>query len=227
MHLCEFLLPLQNILVLRNNAVLETNWFEMSTDEHTNEEDVEFEPTKDEPFEETEIVEEEAGTALKLKKMRDRLAASDKEKRKYLEELQRSKADFLNAKKRLEEEKQAAKEVLTNRHIEALLPLCDSFQMAMSDQKAWEAVDSTWRSGVEGIQAQLKTILDSYGVVAIHPEGEEFNPQKHEAMTNVPVDSEADANKIVSVIQSGYERKTDKGVSLIRPARVTVGVFEK
>jgi len=173
-----------------------------------------------------DVVEVEENLESRIKKIKEQLKESEKEKKQHLDDLQRAKADFLNTRKRLEAEKLAIREQMISVNVETLLPLCDSFNMAMANAEAWSAIDTTWRVGVESIFAQLQSILKDYGVSEINPVGETFDPNKHDAMTNVTVDSEEEENKIISVIQLGYVRKIEETEVLIRPARVTVGVLE-
>lgn len=186
------------------------------------EEETEFIETGEDNFEETEMEESETGTAQKMKQLRDKLARCDEEKRAVLEDLQRTRADFLNSKKRLEEAKEREVERATEKHIEKLLPLCDSFSLAMSNKAAWEAIDEVWRKGIEGINNQLLSLLSSYGIQEDKPEGEIFDPNKHEAVGEVAV-PEKDDGKIVSVLQSGYIIKQGSNEKILRPARVIVG----
>jgi molecular chaperone GrpE len=97
--------------------------------------------------------------------------------------------------------------------------------MAMSNKEAWEAIDPTWRKGIDSIYSQLQSILSSYGVSEVTPIGEIFNPAIHDAMTNVTVANKEEHHKIISVIQNGYIRNTGEKEELIRPARVTVGEY--
>ncbi len=174
---------------------------------------------------EDELEDIEENCEATLKKIKLELKKCKAEKMNYLEDLQRAKAEFLNAKRRLEEERVADKERAVTKQIEKLLPMCDSFQMAQSDKKAWDAIDPTWRRGVESIYTQLQSILTSYGVEEVNPMGEEFNPQEHEAMTSVTVADMAQNNKIISVIQNGFRRTVGEKSELIRPARVIVGEY--
>lgn len=175
--------------------------------------------------EERELEDIEENSEAKIKKLRKQLQESEKEKLQYLEDLQRAKAEFLNAKKRLEDERIADKERAVTKQIEKLLPMCDSFQMAMANKEAWDAIDTTWRRGVESIYTQLQSILTSYGVVEVNPIGMEFNPKEHEAMTSVSVTDKEQNNKINSVIQNGFIRTVGEKSELIRPARVIVGEY--
>lgn len=164
----------------------------------------------------------EANSKDKQKELRKKLDRCEKEKLNILEDLQRAKADFLNSRKRLEDDQAATKERLKVDYIEKLLPLYDSFSMAMSNETAWQAVDDNWRVGVESIYGQLLSILKELQAFEINPLGEEFDPEKHEAVSNVTVETKDDG-KVISVVQKGFVFKNDQKEILVRPARVTVG----
>jgi molecular chaperone GrpE len=161
----------------------------------------------------------------KIKKLRDKLKTAEEEKKKAQDELQLARADFLNARKRLEEERARDRVRNKKQHIEDLLPLCDSFQMAMSDTEAWEKADSSWRKGIEGIYAQLQNILKDAGVTIINPVGEQFDPNQHEAVGTEEVTDKKLDDTVVSVMQNGYEITHDGKTEIIRPARVTTGSY--
>lgn len=172
-----------------------------------------------------ELEETDELQAAKIKKLRDELKACEAEKRTIQEETQRARADFLNARKRLEEERQQDKYRGIKNHVENLLPLCDSFNMAMSNKESWENVDKSWRIGIESIKRQLDGLLASYGVTPIHPLGEMFDPNNHEALKTTPVDDEDKHHKILSVIQYGYSMTNGTDTEILRPARVEVGEY--
>ena len=192
-----------------------------------NEMDESLEPTGEDNFDEPELVDEEASGQDKLKTLRGKLKVCEEEKRQHLEDLQRARADFLNSKKRLEEEALRRQERHETDHIEKLLPLCDSFAMAMNDEKAWETTPESWRKGMEGIHNQLLNLLASYNIAVVNPLGETFDPNIHEAVSNVPVEEKTEDGKIISVLQLGYVRKANGKKTTIRPARVTVGELKQ
>jgi molecular chaperone GrpE len=191
--------------------------------------DIEVEITNDEEpgFEDSELVEDEATSKDKQKQLREKLAKCEEEKKKILDDSQLTKADFLNARKRLDEERVRDRERSKIRHMEELLPLCDSFQMAMSDKEAWEKADESWRKGIEGIQGQLARILEANGVKEVAPEGETFDPYKHEAIGTEEVTDEAQQDVVMSVVQKGYEISTGGKTEMIRPPRVTTGTLKQ
>lgn len=172
-----------------------------------------------------ELEDMEATGADKVKQLRQKITRLDEEKRQLLEDSAREKADFMNARKRLEGERALDKVRYTKKHIEALLPLADSFEMAQANKEAWEKADASWRKGIEGIHTQLTKLIESYGVSVIDPMGEEFDPYKHEAVGTTPVDDKALDHKVMHVMQKGYEIKVDGKQEVIRPARVTTGEY--
>lgn len=168
----------------------------------------------------SEIVEEEQATAEKMKKLRQKLAICENDKMSAMEELQRAKADFLNARKRLDDEKIRDRERSIINQIEDLLPLCDSFEFALADIHFSEAPENL-QKGIRGIQSQLLSILKSHNVETLGIVGEEFNPNEHEAVENIEVTNQSEDHKIAKVIQKGYKLNNN----LIRPARVAVNTF--
>ena len=195
-------------------------------------ENITREKTDSEPevTDETEILDETdleftdtAAVSAQLKKLRQKLTDCEGRKRELGEDLQRTKADYLNARQRLSAEHETSRERQIDDFIIALLPLCDSFAMAMKDQTAWQAVDLSWRTGVEGIKSQLDRLLKEYGVTTFEPVGEPFDPERHDAVETVAVSEGSEPDLVVAVHQIGYQRHVGDTVCIVRPARVSVG----
>lgn len=181
---------------------------------HTEEEDI--------------IIEEEAAPRSSFKSKTDsalkaELEAVKKERAEYLEGWQRAKADLINSKKTLEEDKKRYRAIATEDLVGDLIPALDSFDMAFRDKAAWEAAPQNWRTGVEYIYNQLVSVLEKNGVTQINPLGKPFDPTEQESVGTVPVTDEKEHHLVQSVLQRGY-RLNGK---LIRAARVTVGEFSK
>jgi len=155
-------------------------------------------------IDETAKSEENAGLA----KLQDELAES---KDKYI----RLYAEFENHRRRTSKEKldmiQAANEQL----IKALLPVVDDFERAEKSIKELSEKEAS-ASGILLIYQKLKKVLDQFGVKAMDAQGD-FNPDLHEAITQVP--DESKKGKIVDVVEKGY-LINDK---VIRFAKVVVG----
>jgi molecular chaperone GrpE len=195
--------------------------------EHDFEDDIEMIDDDHHGLEDIELADEEMSGAAKMKQLRQKLTRLDEEKKQALEDAARERADFMNAKRRLEGERALDTVRLTKKHVEKLLPLCDSFDMARANKDLWERADENWRKGIEGIHTQLQQLLTSYGVSEMKAEGMEFDPYKHEAIGMQAVTDKALDNQVVAVLQKGYEINTGEGVEVIRPARVTTGSYSK
>ena len=104
-----------------------------------------------------------------IKRLRDNLKECTAKKQEYLDGWQRAKADVINSKKDFSKERERIKERAIEGVVSDLLPVLDSFEMAFVDEAAWQEIDAQWRSGVEHIHAQLKSMLKGYGVEAIRP----------------------------------------------------------
>jgi molecular chaperone GrpE len=78
----------------------------------------------------------------KIKKLREKLAKCEDEKKQNLAGWQRSKADLINYKKEVEEQKTAYVKIGQESVISELMTVVDAFYSAMKNQTAWESVDS-------------------------------------------------------------------------------------
>jgi molecular chaperone GrpE len=120
----------------------------------------------------------------------------------------RAMADAENARKRARADVEAAHKFAIERMAESLLPVMDSMEAALQSKDV---------SGIEITSRQLKSALEKANVHDISPApGERFDPHKHQAMA--AVESAAEPNTIVAVMQKGY-RLHDR---ILRPALVTV-----
>ncbi len=173
--------------------------------------------------EENDIELEEADPSDQIKKLKEKLKTSQKERQEFLDGWQRAKADLINARKRDEEDKRNFARIATEDLIHELIPVLSSFDSAMANKDAWEKVDKNWRTGVEYIANQLRKALTDHGLVEINPLGEKFDPQRDEPVAHVRVDEEKNDQRIMEVVQKGYSLN---GKTLKAP-RVKVGELGK
>ncbi len=190
----------------------------MTDENNKNEEEITFEEETD-----GDQAAPQKDLAIKVKKLKVELEACKKEKQEYLDGWQRMRADMVNIKKREEEERKEFIKFAKEGVVEELLPVLQSFDMAMGNKESWEKVDSNWRAGIEYIAKQFKAVLLSHGLEEINPIGEVFDPARDESIEHVEVGEVEKDHKIIEVVQKGYKLH-DK---IIRPARVKVGEFKK
>lgn len=169
-----------------------------------------------------------AKTATKTKKntkQDNQLEILEKEKNELQNELGQEKekflrlfAEFENYKKRTTKEridlfKTAGQEVL-----QALLPVLDDFDRALAELK--KADNDAYYQGVELIHNKFRDTLKSKGLEVLEvKQGDVFNADVHEAVTQIPAPSDDLKGKIIDVIEKGYQL----GERIIRFPKVVIG----
>ncbi|OHA23976.1 MAG: nucleotide exchange factor GrpE [Candidatus Taylorbacteria bacterium RIFCSPLOWO2_01_FULL_44_26] len=167
------------------------------------------------------VAEENAAEALK--KLREKLKKCEVEKQEYLVGWQRAKADMVNARKRDESERLEFIKFSNERIVSDLIPVLESFDMAMGNKETWEKVEKNWRTGVEYIYSQFRKTLSDYGLQEIDPINQKFDHSLHEASSYEPVNDQNLDHSILEVVQKGYSLNG----KVLKAARVKVGEFKK
>ena len=130
-------------------------------------------------------------------------------------QLLRSNADLDNALKRTLSEVEKAHKYGVEKLLVELLPILDNLENAISNI----SINAT-KEDKEGIELTLKSFestLDKFGMVPIYPDNEQFNPEKHEA-----VSMEKDKSKKDGFVGNIFQRGWELHSRVLRPARVTV-----
>jgi molecular chaperone GrpE len=185
-----------------------TEEFDGTMDENSTETELEqdTEPSengREEFIDEEELTEEE--------KLREDLA---KEKDKFL----RLFAEFENFKRRTSKErmdmfKTAGQEIMTS-----LLPVLDDFDRALKELAKFD--DKEMFKGVELIRVKLRETLKSKGLEEVGVEqGDTFDAEVHDAITQIPAPDKKLKGKIVDVVERGFKL----GERIIRHPKVVVG----
>jgi len=134
----------------------------------------------------------------------------------YLDGWQRARADFINYKKRSEQERADAYQIASADTLRKILPVIDDFDRAMSNVPADKADDDVIK-GFSLIHRKFASLLESTGIKVINPVGEVFNPAFHEAIGQDET-SDVPSGHISAVLQKGYMH----GDKVLRPALVRV-----
>ena len=126
----------------------------------------------------------------------------------------RAKAEGENIRRRAQEDISKAHKFAVESFAEAMVPVKDSLEMALKiEAPTLESI----KEGVEMTLKQLNAAFEKNRLMEINPpQGEKLDPMKHQAISMVP--AEQDANTVVTVLQKGYTI-ADR---LLRPALVTV-----
>ena len=138
------------------------------------------------------------------------------EKKDNLEKLLlRATADLDNAIKRTASEVDKAHKYGVERLLNELLPVVDNLEHAL--EKLSGDASKEDKEGIELTLKSFESALDKFGMRPIYPENEQFNPEKHEAVSVVP-DENKDDGLVGEIFQRGWELHN----RILRPARVTV-----
>ena len=114
-------------------------------------------------------------------------------------------ADMENLKKRLQNEHANTMKFMMQSFIEQLLPVVDNFERSLAVENPSDEIKN-FLKGYEMIYNQLMQVLQSQGVEVIKTEGEEFDPNFHQAVMTVK-DDNFKTNMIVEELQKGYMLK--------------------
>lgn len=141
-----------------------------------------------------------------------------KEHEELRDKYMRIYADFDNFRKRAIKEKAdlirtAAQDALT-----ALLPVLDDFDRAKALSEK-EGSTEVMTEGVQLVYNKLFSVVKGMGLEAMDTRNQAFDPELHEAITEIPVPDESQKGKIVDTIEKGYKL----GDKIIRYAKVVVG----
>lgn len=144
------------------------------------------------------------------------LRARVKELEDLKEGMVRKMADFENAKRRVEKEKEDFQKFASEKIISSFLSVLDNLDRALEHKDSNQSVESML-SGVELIRKQIFGILKDSGLEEVDAVGKEFDPHFHEALCMVPT-AEQEPGTVVEQVQMGYMLKD----RLLRPAWVKV-----
>ncbi len=144
--------------------------------------------------------------------------AEEKEKAEtYLANWQRAQADFVNYKRRSEQEKRELSKFANEQLILGLLPVLDDLERAL-DSVMPQLADSGWVEGIRLIERKLRAGLEAQALTQIKAMGEAFDPNFHQAAGH----SKGEEGTVVHELQKGYMLQD----RVLRPSVVIVGSGE-
>ncbi|PKQ67416.1 nucleotide exchange factor GrpE [Raineya orbicola] len=128
-------------------------------------------------------------------------------------------ADFENFRRRTAKEKVEFIEQANAKLLLELLPIFDDFERAVKAFESTEANFESLKEGIMLIHQKFAKFLEKQGVAEIKSTHESFDPDKHEAITQVPAPSEEMKGKVIDTIEKGYML----GEKVLRFAKVVTG----
>lgn len=154
-----------------------------------------------------------AAEADKTTELQQKIEALEKELADEKEKYLRLDAEYYNYRTRSLKEKQDAYDNALTKAVTEVLSVIDNFERALTA----ECADANFKKGVEMIFRQYTAILEKLGVKEIEAEGKPFDPNFHNAVSQI-TDENLGENTVAAVLQKGYIM----GNKVIRHAMVTV-----
>ena len=155
----------------------------------------------------------DAAVDARIAELEGKLTAAFTEAEKLREEWLRARAETDNVRRRGQEDVAKAHRFGIEVFAGALLAVKDSLDAALTVENI--SVES-FREGVELTARQLDAVFEKFAIQPIAPQGEKFDPHRHQAISQVP--SDQDPGTVVAVLQKGYLLHD----RVLRPALVTV-----
>ena len=173
--------------------------------------------------EEKEVIQEEAPNKKekkKIEKLNEEIAKLKADSDHWKNEYYRAYADMKNLRNNLEKDYHNAVKYRSEGFIEELLPILDSFHMALSNEPNDPALKN-YLTGFQYVYRNLVTVLENEGVSELVPEiGKKFDPN---SMNAVDTEERDEPNIVLKVYGNGYKLHD----RIIRPAMVQVSVAKK
>ena len=149
-------------------------------------------------------------------RLQDELEAAQAKADEYLQGWQRERSDFANYKRRIEREQSDGTQSALGNAIRHYLDIADDLDRALKNRPQ-EGEGAVWAQGIELIYRKLSAAFEADGVKSIEAEGQFFDPNLHEAISQEDSPNH-ESGQIIGVVQAGYIL----GERVLRPARVRV-----
>ncbi len=165
----------------------------------------------------TNEVEPEIARADDVEGLKQALAEEKEKAETYLANWQRAQADFVNYKRRSEQEKEETSKFANSALMLNLLSALDDLERAFTSIPP-KLAKVGWVDGIKLIERNLRASLEAQGLSPIKAQGETFDPHLHEAIRQ----DKGKEGIVIEEIQKGYKLHD----RVIRPSRVVIGSGE-
>ncbi|MFW2373230.1 MAG: nucleotide exchange factor GrpE [Gammaproteobacteria bacterium] len=154
---------------------------------------------------------------LSVEALKEKLEQAEQKAADNWDQLLRTRAEMDNLRRRNQKDLENAHKFALEKFVTELLPVLDSLELGLGAATQDNVSVESLQEGTQLTINMLKQVFEKFNVQEVHPEGEKFNPDHHQAMS-MQENAEVDANTVLAVMQKGYllnER-------LVRPAMVMV-----
>jgi molecular chaperone GrpE len=150
-----------------------------------------------------------------MESLKQALAEEKEKTEEYLANWQRAQADFINYKRRTEQERQDLNRFANANLILSLLPVLDDLNRALNATPPAKSAKHSWLEGIRLVDRKFRAILEAQGLTPIKALGEPFDPNFHEALRQ----DKGKEGMVIEELQKGYMMHD----RLLRPSKVVVG----
>lgn len=150
-----------------------------------------------------------------MESLKQALSEEKKKAEEYLANWQRAQADFINYKRRTEEERQDFNRFANANLVLGLLPVLDDLERAFGSMPPAKSLKHSWVEGIRLVARKFRETMETQGVTPIKALGEPFDPNFHEALRQ----DKGKEGIVIEEFQKGYML----GDRVLRPAKVVVG----
>lgn len=172
-----------------------------------------FEEVIEIPVEEAEMTETGEQLQAEIETLKEQLDEAQAKAAENLDGWQRSQAEFINYKNRVQRDREMEYAAMKGDIIRKMLPVLDDLERSLAHRPEGDS----WADGMELIARKFRSVLEAEGVKRIEATGQLFDPNFHEAISSEPSE-DIESGHIIEVVQNGYML----GERVIRPAMVRV-----
>ncbi|QSX38218.1 nucleotide exchange factor GrpE [Shewanella sedimentimangrovi] len=166
--------------------------------------------------EEATLVDELTQANFRVEELEQALAAAEAKVEEQKDSVIRAAAEVDNIRRRAAMDVEKANKFALEKFANELLPVLDNMERALAGGSS----DDASKAMMEGVELTFKSLLtavEKFGVKAVDPMGQAFNPDQHQAIGMQP-SNDFPANTVMLVMQKGYELNG----RLLRPAMVMI-----
>jgi molecular chaperone GrpE len=148
-----------------------------------------------------------------IEALTQRLTEAEAKASEYKDGWLRTQADFVNYRNRVARDNELTYASMKGDIVKKVLPVLDDLERALANRP----VEDAWANGIELIARKFQAVMESEGLKRIEAEGQPFDPNFHEAISNEP-NASVESGHVIAIVQNGYTL----GERVIRPAQVRV-----
>jgi len=173
---------------------------------------------KDQTDNQEQTIQAESPDPARLEQLEQENATMKTQLEELKDKYMRLYADFENYKKRMIKEKYELINTAAQDTLSSLLPVLDDFDRAKKNAEA-ENSKEHFSEGIALVYHKLYSVLRQKGLEEMETQGAPFDPEQHDAFSEIPAPSEEWKGKIIDTIEKGY-KLNDR---IIRHPKVVVG----